>query len=560
MRSGATSTTANGTASGTRALRSEIGWTLEIEIPFRTLNFDPAARAGASTSSARFVARTKKALDGMGAQPGAQPHDERGAAHGPHATSARGSGLDIKPYVLFTSRVVSGRGDASINNDANVGVDVFYSPTPSLRTNLTINTDFAQTEVDQRLLNLTRFPLFFPEKRDFFLDGSTFFDFQSNGRRRQQPPPVLQPPHRPDATATPQNIDVGGKMAGQFGASGRRRAPRSNRRGRRCIAGEDFLVCALQAANPAAVVRRRAVHPPRSTRAGETGTRHTIGADFLLATSTFLGSQNLERRRVLRHTTSPGIREELRIRLRGGLSERPLDASSTREIQDNYDAAVGFMTARSFRRFAPSLSYTPRPATIAWIRSIQFGGNLAIQTDLRQPSAEPRVRRHGDQRATHRQDSFQVHVVPTVREAGAPFAISPGIVLPAAASTTGTATALQAYGSASHGRRSARRTNSALLHGRADGLRCDLNLRLRPGVIIYTSPGMEQTWTSTKGDFRRTCIASCRAPVQSLDCVVNNIQYDTQSAQIGWQSRFRWILRPATISTSSTPTTGWTIR
>ena len=43
--------------------------------------------------------------------------------------------------------------------------------------NLTVNTDFAQTEVDQRLVNLTRFPLFFPEKRDFFLDGATFFNF-----------------------------------------------------------------------------------------------------------------------------------------------------------------------------------------------------------------------------------------------------------------------------------------------------------------------------------------------------------------------------------------------
>ena len=56
------------------------------------------------------------------------------------------------------------------------GVDVFYNPTPGLRAALTVNTDFAQTEVDQRQVNLTRFSLFFPEKRDFFLDGAPFFD------------------------------------------------------------------------------------------------------------------------------------------------------------------------------------------------------------------------------------------------------------------------------------------------------------------------------------------------------------------------------------------------
>src|SRR5258705_4682235 len=53
--------------------------------------------------------------------------------------------------------------------------------TPGLRANLTVNTDFAQAEVDQRQTNLTRFSLFFPEKRDFFLDGSLFFNFGDGG-------------------------------------------------------------------------------------------------------------------------------------------------------------------------------------------------------------------------------------------------------------------------------------------------------------------------------------------------------------------------------------------
>src|SRR5574337_80627 len=57
------------------------------------------------------------------------------------------------------------------------GADVFYNFTPSLKWTTTFNTDFAETEVDARQINLTRFPLFFPEKRAFFLENAGVFDF-----------------------------------------------------------------------------------------------------------------------------------------------------------------------------------------------------------------------------------------------------------------------------------------------------------------------------------------------------------------------------------------------
>ena len=66
-------------------------------------------------------------------------------------------------------------------------MDVFYNLTPALRANVSVNTDFAETEVDQRRVNLTRFPLFFEEKRDFFLEGSSFFDFSREADRSVVP-------------------------------------------------------------------------------------------------------------------------------------------------------------------------------------------------------------------------------------------------------------------------------------------------------------------------------------------------------------------------------------
>ena len=74
--------------------------------------------------------------------------------------------------------------------DRDVGVDVKYGVTANLTADLTVNTDFAQVEVDEQQVNLTRFSLFFPEKRDFFLEGRGMFDFGAAARRPAAGPPA----------------------------------------------------------------------------------------------------------------------------------------------------------------------------------------------------------------------------------------------------------------------------------------------------------------------------------------------------------------------------------
>ena len=162
-----------------RVLRSEIGWTIEIEIPFRTLNF----KADSDTWGINFGRTVRRKNEeslwmGWARNQGLERMANAGLLTGIRDVS-QGRGFDIKPYGLATADSAPGRGDSTVHQNADAGLDVFYNPTPGLHANLTVNTDFAQTEVDQRLVNLTRFPLFFPEKRDFFLDGSTFFDFGS---------------------------------------------------------------------------------------------------------------------------------------------------------------------------------------------------------------------------------------------------------------------------------------------------------------------------------------------------------------------------------------------
>ena len=85
-------------------------------------------------------------------------------------------GLTVRPYAKV-SRTDNKTDDASPSKELKGGFDIYKNITPNLVGALTVHTDFAETDVDQRRLNLTRFPLFYPEKRTFFLEGSDIFEF-----------------------------------------------------------------------------------------------------------------------------------------------------------------------------------------------------------------------------------------------------------------------------------------------------------------------------------------------------------------------------------------------
>ena len=116
--------------------------------------------------------------------------------------------LEAKPYGIAGLRTDRLAAEPFSNDEyGDVGLDVKYGITENLTADFTYNTDFAQVEVDERQVNLTRFSLSFPEKRDFFLESRGIFDFgagqvgrgrwwwrgRSRGRRSDA---LLQPPHR----------------------------------------------------------------------------------------------------------------------------------------------------------------------------------------------------------------------------------------------------------------------------------------------------------------------------------------------------------------------------
>ena len=154
------------------ATRDERGWTAEMAIPFKTLSFNPN-NSDWGINFERTIQRNGETLGWVSRNRQMNP-GVAGTATG-FAGLKQGAGLDVVPSMSVRESKVYATGETT--TDAEPSLDVFYKVTPSLNAALTINTDFSATEIDDRQVNLTRFSLFFPEKRDFFLQDADIFEF-----------------------------------------------------------------------------------------------------------------------------------------------------------------------------------------------------------------------------------------------------------------------------------------------------------------------------------------------------------------------------------------------
>ena len=196
-----------------RATIDAQGWSAEFAFPFKTLNF----KEGGTTWGFNLLRHL-----------GRQREDARWANANRdfsffsvfHAGELRGLegmeqgiGLDIVPFFVAHERNDRVAGDKDLIGKP--GLDLFYKLTPSLTFSLTLNTDFAETDVDERQINLTRFPLFFPERRDFFLQDAGLFQFGDGAVI-----PFFSRRIGLDASRQEVPILVGAKLTGRAGAYG----------------------------------------------------------------------------------------------------------------------------------------------------------------------------------------------------------------------------------------------------------------------------------------------------------------------------------------------------
>jgi hypothetical protein len=154
---------------------TDSGWTAELAIPFRTLRF---ADADVQTWGINFLRRVRRRNEESLWSPLPRIYkitrvSSAGTLEGLRGVRP-GNDLRLKPYALASGQSA---GTGPLGGDAQAGFDVKYGITSSLTWDFTVNTDFSQVEADEQQINLTRFSLLFPEKRDFFLENSGVFQF-----------------------------------------------------------------------------------------------------------------------------------------------------------------------------------------------------------------------------------------------------------------------------------------------------------------------------------------------------------------------------------------------
>jgi len=195
------------------------GWTAEVAIPFNTLNFDPATEEWGFTI-ARTIARKREELAWSSFNRNINP-TTTGLITGIRDIR-QGVGLDVIPSIAMAMNedYITGTNSDRIDPSLNV----FYKITPNLTGALTLNTDFSATEVDNRQVNLSRFSLFFPEKRDFFLQDVDIFSFGGRGggggnfnNNQNGIPFYSRRIGLSSATGQPVDINAGVKLTGRVG-------------------------------------------------------------------------------------------------------------------------------------------------------------------------------------------------------------------------------------------------------------------------------------------------------------------------------------------------------
>ena len=188
---------------------TDYGWFGEIAIPYKTLSFDPKSDEW-GISFLRSVMDKAETIALTSYNRSTNPTNF-GTAVGMNGMQ-QGVGLDVIPGLSVTNH--RGTAPSSSETDVEPSLDVFYKFTPNLTGALTFNSDFSATDVDARQVQLSRFNLFFPEQRKFFLQEADIFEFgglETNGK------PFFSRRIGIGPRGQPLDLNAGGKLTGRIG-------------------------------------------------------------------------------------------------------------------------------------------------------------------------------------------------------------------------------------------------------------------------------------------------------------------------------------------------------
>ena len=420
-----------------RTGRFDGGWTVEMAIPFKSLRYRSGANQVWGINIRRVIRRKNEwthltPIPASAGVPGGMFRLSRAGTLVGLDLPPASRNLELKPYAI--GRVTTDRlSTPRVDNDLGVdpGIDIKYGVSANLTLDATVNTDFAQVEVDEQQVNLTRFSLLYPEKRDFFLEGRGLFDFARTGVATSS------------TTLTPQlfysrriglnggriiPIDVGGRLTGKVGRYGigimnlatRRDLPSATPR-------TDFTVVRVKRD----ILRRSSVGLLFTDRTASTvvpgASNRAYGADAGLS---FFQNVNLGGYWA-RSDTDTRTRDNDSYQARFDYAGDRWGAQTQyMKVGANFNPEVGFVRRANMRRSFAQAKFAPRPTVrFKGIRQFTYQGTLEY---IENGSGQPETRLQTGRVAVERQnsDQFSLEATHDYELLLRPFTVSPGVSIP----------------------------------------------------------------------------------------------------------------------------------
>ena len=366
-----------------RALITERGWETEFAIPLKTLRYNPGADRTWGVNAMRNIRRKNEQVFLSPVPRGYNLNRVSVAAKLQGLTLPARRDIRVVPYVAGSINDERTLVTETIDSTADVGADFKWGVRADLTLDLTVNTDFAQVEADEQQVNLTRFPLFFPEKRPFFLENAQVFQLG-------QPQAIdLFFSRRIGLSATGLPIDLigGGRLSGKMGSYNvgllnmQTEASVNDRTGIAVAPANNFTVLRLQRE-----VGRSNFGAMYVGRQGMGA--HAEDADFNRAYGVDLGWQASLNGRLAAFFARTDSMES-----RGGSDYAGRAAYSYvnpawsagggyAQVGERFNPEVGFLRRRGFRQVDGRFNLSYQPKQWPWIRRIQPHANISVFTNF----------------------------------------------------------------------------------------------------------------------------------------------------------------------------------
>lgn len=525
----------------------DTGWDAEIAIPFKTLNFKP----GQSTWGMKLIRNIIRKSE-VTYWPVANLNSykfqvsDAGLLTGLEGIT-KGIGLDIRPYVITGFDNPESENNTYIRNENpifNLGGDIFYRVTPGIKAALTFNTDFAQTEVDSRQINLTRFSLLFPEKRGFFLDGAQYFNFGINGDREnnygKRNIPFFSRRIGLDPDGNPIPIIWGAKVTGQAGSWN--------------VGFQNIMDKPDDSRN--FTIARVTKNIGNQSYVGFIGTNgnalseasnQLIGFDARIATAKFKGDKVLAFTAFGMKSFTEGL-EDKDISW-GAEVNYPNDFLKFRlghqEIGENYRAGIGFVPRIGIRENYVEAALGPRPDKYG-ILQINFRAGADFITDYDSKLLTREIPLTPFEIEMISGDEFEISTVSQYEYLDEDFEIFPEDEITIYAGTYDFWRHTIEFQSAQRRRVwfQPAYTWGSFFNGHRHDFQFAFGYKINTPIFVGLEYELNKVYLP-EGDFETQVYRFNANIFFSPDISLTNfIQYDNVSEEVGWQSRFRWILKP----------------